>query len=228
MPEQYTFQPKTFKCELKCQTCNFSLGPNRCCKVKVCIGIPYCRYHMQKAVKLEIKNSEYGKGIFAKADPLPRRRRRNAPAVAPANDRRVVFSSGDEIIEYNGEEITKDELEDRYGKHTAPYALEIDDEERIYEDGACFRSIGTMINHNKRKKNVEFSQTDNGSPIIITATKNILNGDQLYGDYGDDYSFDDKVVSKTTRTRRKATVEPAQSECARRALLRNTVRRNRH
>jgi hypothetical protein len=225
MPEQYTFQPKAFKCELKCQTCNFLVRPNTCCKVKVCIGIPYCRYHMQKAVKLEIKNSEHGKGVFAKADPPPRRGRNQT---RNTGNRQLVFRSGEDIIEYNGEQITKDELEERYGKHTAPYALEMDDHNGIYEDGACFRSIGTVINHNRQRKNVDFSQTHNRSPITITATKNIFNGDQLYADYGDEYSFDENVVSKTTRTRKKGTVEPAQSECARTLHNRNTLRRNRH
>lgn len=212
MPDQYTFQPKPFKCELKCQICNYEYpGPgNRCCKVKVCIGIPYCRYHMQKAVKLEIKNSEFGKGVFAKADPIRGRgRTRN-------NNRQLVFQSGAEIIEYGGEELTKEELNERYGKLTAPYALAMDEEEGLYQDGACLRSIGTVINHNGENPNVEFSQVNNGSPITITAIRDIYNGDQLYVDYGDDYDLNENVVSKTTRTRKRGTVDPAKSDCMRR------------
>lgn len=220
MPDQYTFQPKPFKCELKCQICNYEFpGPNpRCCKVKVCIGIPYCRYHMQKATKLEIKNSEYGKGVFAKADPVRGRgRRRTRNAVNNAVDNaEIVFRSGEDIIEYGGEEITKEELTERYGKNTAPYALERENDDETYQDGACHRSIGTVINHNGRRPNVEFSQENQGSPITITAIRDIKNGDQLYADYGDDYEFDDNVVSKTIRTRKRGTVEPEKSECMRR------------
>lgn len=225
MPEQYTFQPKPFKCELKCQTCNYELGPDRCCKVKVCIGIPYCRYHMQKAVKLEIKDSEFGKGVFAKADPIPPRERRRTRNIGN-NRRQLVFRSGVEIIEYGGEEISKEELTKRYGKNTAPYAVEMEDDD-MYQDGACFRTIGTVINHDGRRPNVEFSQDYNGSPITITAIKDIYNGDQLYADYGDDYEFDENIVSKTIRSRKKGTVEPSKSECVKRRE-RRAANRTRH
>lgn len=212
MPLQYRFQPRPFKCDLKCQICNYKRpGSNRCCKVKVCVGIPYCRYHMQEAVKLEIKDSEYGKGVFAKADPIPvdgrRRTRRN-------NNRQPVFRSGEDIIEYGGERIARAELLTRYGKNTAPYAIEMGNRNQTYQDGACVRTIGTVINHNARNPNVEFSQTHNGSRITITATRNIYNGDQLYANYGDDYEFEDNVVSKTTIARRRgAVVQPTRSEC---------------
>lgn len=217
MPLQYRFQLKPFKCELKCQICNYKRpGTNRCCKVKVCVGIPYCRYHMQQAVKLEIKDSEYGKGVFAKADPIQedggRRRTRNNNN----NNRQPVFRSGVEIIEYGGERITKAELHTRYGKNTAPYAIEMGNRNQNYHDGACVRTIGTLINHNARNPNVEFSQAHNGSPITITATRDIYDGQQLYANYGDDYEFEDNVVSKTTIARRRgAVVAPSRSECMR-------------
>ena len=167
---------------------------------------------MQEAVKLEIKDSEYGKGVFAKANPIPvdggRRRTRNN------NHRQPVFRSGEEIIEYGGERIAKAELLARYGKNTAPYAIEMGNRNQTYQDGACVRTIGTVINHNARNPNVEFSQTHNGSRITITALRDIYNGDQLYANYGDDYEFEDNVVSKTTIARRRgALVQPTRSEC---------------
>jgi SET domain-containing protein len=221
MPDQYTFQPKPFKCELVCQICNYEFpGPNpRCCKVKVCIGIPYCRYHMQKAAKLEIKNSEHGKGVFAKADPP--RGRRGTRRTRNNNNRELVFANDEDIIEYGGEEISKEELIERYGKNTGPYAII---NNKMYQDGACHRSIGTVINHNGTRPNVEFSQENRRSPITIRAIRNIYNGDQLYADYGSDYEFDENVVSKTIRTRKKGTVEPSKSECQRREA--NRTRRS--
>jgi hypothetical protein len=214
MPVQYTFQPKPFKCELKCQFCNYK-NPisNRCCKVKVCVGLPYCRYHMQSAVKLEIKDSEYGKGVFAKADLILANGRRRTPN---NNRRQLVFRSGTEIIEYGGEQISKAELDSRYGKFTAPYAIEMGNRKKTYQDGACIRTIGTVINHDTIRQNVEFSQDNKGKRIIITAIKDIYNGDQLYADYGDEYDFEENAVSKTIRTRKRGTIEPSKSECMRR------------
>jgi hypothetical protein len=82
-------------------------------------------------------------------------------------------------VEYTGEEITEDEMIDRYGLWTAPYALQIGDGPII--DAALDRGIAGMANHKpKSKANAELAA--NG---YIKAKEPILDGAEIYVTYGD-------------------------------------------
>lgn len=123
------------------------------------------------------------------------------------NQEDIVFNENDEICEYTGEMINNAELTKRYGRYTAPYAMQVasiqEEEGGLFEDGAIRRGIGTIINHSKKDKNADFViQVINGrnTYIKLVATKAIRNGQEIYVDYtkGNDinqhYIFNEKNV----------------------------------
>ena len=110
-----------------------------------------------------------------------------------------------EIFDYNGEVISLNRLNARYGDTTAPYAIKL--HKNKYEDGAINRGIGTVVNHssNISKVNCRFSiKRDNTAQII--ATKNIKNGAELFVDYGDDYKLNKVGVFSSTSKKKKIIV----------------------
>jgi hypothetical protein len=55
----------------------------------------------------------------------------------------IVFKKkGDRICYYNGEDLTKEQFNERY---PAPYTIELHNHQ--YEDGALRRGVGALINH---------------------------------------------------------------------------------
>ena len=114
----------------------------------------------------------------------------------PIDDRSiVVFKAGDVVCQYNGEVISQENLEERYGsRNTAPYAVLLNSNRR--EDGALARGVGTLINHNVRKQNCRIAINRNNRAQIV-ATKNIRNGDELFVSYGRSYRFNEDVETST-------------------------------
>ncbi|KAI9183756.1 uncharacterized protein BJ171DRAFT_608374 [Polychytrium aggregatum] len=103
-----------WECRLQCTQCTGTRRDGGRCTRRTCIGLRYCYAHLALERHLEIRNSgiaEAGKGLYAFD--------RNA------EDDAIVFRNGDVIIEYDGEEISKDELEERYGRNTAPYGIQL-------------------------------------------------------------------------------------------------------
>jgi hypothetical protein len=148
------------------------------CTKRCVIGIEFCHIHMPSVLHLQIRNAgNMGLGLFAYNPNLEL----NA----------IVFERNDVIIPYEGEALTEQELNDRYDRKSAPYAMEMGDT-AINIDGAIHRGIGTMINHaNKQQSNVIFLHDEDNNRIILSATKPIKNNQQLFANYGNRYKFKD-------------------------------------
>ena len=115
------------------------------------------------------------------------------------DDRTIVFKSGDVICQYNGEIISQQTLEERYGDNTAPYGVELRAGRK--EDGALARGVGTLINHYPRKKNCRIA-VNRANRAQIIAIKNIKNGDELFVSYGRSYRFNEDGVETSTNGRK--------------------------
>lgn len=155
------------------------------CKNRCIIGTPYCRAHLLYQHFLYIQTSTIpnaGLGVFV----------RN---IHKTNNE-VVFKRGDRICMYDGEIITQQVLDNRYGDSTAPYVVEL--RNHLYEDGALSRGVGSLINHKVRAQcNCRLS-ANRDNKIQIIATKNIKNNTELFLNYGNTYQFNELDVYTTT------------------------------
>jgi hypothetical protein len=182
MPYKFQYHKdddEIFSCPLQCVRCVFNKPNGQQCKLTACIGTPYCWIHLLYQKHLRIKPSTIrgsGKGVFAMSK-----------AHGP-ND--IIFQKGEIIIEYDGELITEEELQRRYGDHVAPYAAS---ERRITEDGACRRGVGTLVNHSARPNCRLFLSNPRGSPRRwkLQALKNIKNGAECFISYGRQYGLNE-------------------------------------
>jgi len=169
------------------------INPNnrRRCTRKVYIGINLCWQHDRTDLKLKIAPSTIpnaGKGLFA-FDNRKKNNRRN---------RTVIFNAGTTICQYNGEIVTREILDNRYGDMTAPYGIRINASRNQYEDGAKYRGIGTLSNTNDDNDiNAEF-RIRNGRVVLI-ANKAIYDGDEIFANYMNDYNLNEEGVSYNTK-----------------------------
>jgi SET domain-containing protein len=109
----------------------------------------------------------------------------------------IVFRNGDVIIEYGGEVVSDDTLDDRYGDYTAPYALK---QGSHIEDGACKRGVGSLANHaSQSRANARFSFSRSTNKFRLVATKNIRNNKEIFCFYGRDYRFNEPTSHITKR-----------------------------
>lgn len=193
MPKKFKFFIKSesdvvphFQCQLQSQVCEGTTKRGDRCKRKVIIGLPLCWSHLLSEKHLRIKDSlipHAGKGLFVEDK-------------TKANGA-IIFKKGDKIVDYVGEIVTMQELDARYGEvNTAPYGVEINKKANRFEDAACRRGAGSLINQGTEsgatKYNCELSLGGRRKDrVIIKATANIKNGKELYTDYGHQYSFDD-------------------------------------
>ena len=84
---------------------------------------------------------------------------------------------------------------ERYGSYTAPYGIQIS--KRQNEDGALHRGIGSLVNHppHNGRSNARFSVSK--QRIVLVATKNIRNNQEIFVNYGRDYRFNELATHKT-------------------------------
>ena len=175
--------------------CTYEIGtaPNKHrCKNKVVIGAPYCYIHRLLKQHLVIKPSTdgHGKGLFAVDRSKP--------------DNAIVFSSGKNIADYTGITITEDQKDALYGPRetdTGPYALEVGRgaNKRIV-DAATDRSAASMVNHKiNSRTNARFTET---GKIQVKGDKNIRNGQEIFVNYGNAYTFHENDNS-TNKNKRK-------------------------
>jgi len=199
MPYLFKFKVNdetTFQCVLQSQQCDGVNNKNgRRCGRRCIIGTPLCATHLMYNMRLKIMPSQVpavqafnGKGLFA-YDP-------NLPAGA------VVFKKGDVICRYEGEILTDQQIDQRYGdEYTAPYALEEKKNRNI--DCSCKRGIGSLCNHSTTQDNVEFRRGYTGrgvqrrNYINVKAKRIIYNRQELLVNYGNEYTFDDDVSHST-------------------------------
>ena len=196
MPYKFVFKinnQENFSCNLTCVQCTEHKANGQQCSKRSCIGTPYCWIHLLGKKKLRIKPSgvpNAGKGLFAMSK-------------NPNDNNAILFKTGDTIIEYDGEIITQQQLNNRYDsathQYTAPYGLKV--QNRI-EDAACRRGVGSIANHgDSRHSNARFSRSNTGQPVKLFATKNIRNGDEILVNYGRSYRFNEPT-SHTTKPSR--------------------------
>ena len=159
------------------------------CKLNVIIGTPYCKAHLKSVLKLSIRDSLIqgaGKGLFA-----------DQKGAAPGD---IVFHAGDRITPYEGKRMSKQELNNLYGRDqnvTAPYAIETKYNEdvrgtfrtRSYVlDGATERGIANLANQamNLEDNNARLDE----ETVSLVAIKDIAQGEEILTSYGQNYRFD--------------------------------------
>lgn len=181
------YLPLSFQCNLKCTRCKGLTGADKQqCTRTSCIGTPYCPDHMHSTLSLCIRPStipDAGQGVFA----CSRNSRRG----------KHVFHKGQIVCDYGGEVVSEAELTRRYGNLTAPYGL-AGVTKGYFEDAACLRGIGSMINHNAERANVEYLHDLGQNKLVIRATKHIRDGEELFIDYGPDYVCNERGVTHST------------------------------
>jgi SET domain len=173
--------------KMRCQCINASNGLQ--CSRTTTIGCGYCWSHMRTQKHLKIAPSKIpnaGLGLFA-----------YNPKKGPNE---IIFKSNTKITDYDGEVVTKETLDQRYGgdDFTAPYGIEVSAANNVYEDGAVRRGIGSMANHaSKRKVNARLSTNRNHTRATVKATKHIRNNEEILVNYGSAYRFQRNVTAKT-------------------------------
>jgi hypothetical protein len=173
-----------FTCKLNAERCSATNKNGTQCKRMTIIGFEYCCTHLKSVKHLKIANSELedgGKGLFA-FDTVK-------------NNNAIVFKKNQIISEYKGEIISKEVTNERYGKeYTGPYAIEKSKKNNI--DAGCKRCVASLANTNtNRYLNAYFVPA--GGRVYLKASKAIKNGQEIYVDYGDEYSFDEDVSFST-------------------------------
>jgi len=111
----------------------------------------------------------------------------------------IIFKKNSEICKYDGHIISKSENDDRYGiNHTAPYSYSIrgTGREKKVEDAACHRGVGSLINHSNQP-NAHALQRH--GRILIFASRDIRNGEEVFTDYGADYWGEKDESAHTTK-----------------------------
>ena len=189
MPYNFTFQEDNtarFSCPLVKGRCSF-VNPrtDKRCERTQYLGFDVCWQHLRIKYKIRIAQTTLpgvsGKGLFAFNN---------------TNNKDIVFKPNDTIITYRGQPVSADDLEQRYGDKTAPYAVVIN--KTSFIDAGCERGVGSFANNKARSKaNAKLSL--NKGVITLKATKNIRNGDEIFVSYGDVYRLKEEGVSHQTK-----------------------------
>jgi hypothetical protein len=159
------------------------------CKRRCVIGSAFCSSHLAYNHHLKIKKStipDAGKGLFA-SDPLS------------SDPNEIVFKKGATIVQYEGETINLEKLENRYGDKTAPYSVMIS--KNKYIDASKIRSVGSLANTNPPHNNATLSVSTGRGTASLKATKNIKNGEEIFLSYGRSYKLDEPGVESSTITK---------------------------
>jgi len=166
------------------------------CSRNTIIGIGLCWQHTVKEKKLRIRKSTIGDfdGLFAQTT-----------IRTPAEIGDIVFRKDDNIIEYAGQHIDQEERDKRYGNKTAPYAIEVRDDE--YIDAALYRSTAALANtargSGKRNNARLVTYVRNGlAHAALKATRHIRDGEEILCAYGAAYRFDARFHTSTANRRR--------------------------
>lgn len=167
----------------ECRICSGKTANGAPCRRRTCKTFKYCWQHLLKETGLFVKPSKVpgaGDGLFT-----------SKPIKKNTN-----------IAKYEGERISKTELDRRYGDATAPYVLEYP--RGVFIDARSTQSsIARYANAcdypgNRRACNAKLS----GVNGYLRSTKNIASGAEILTPYGSEYWLDVNV-EKTTRKRRR-------------------------
>jgi len=193
MPKEFRFyvgDDLTFRCTLNSTQCTGHAKSGLRCKRKCIIGFEYCFSHLASELRLKIKDStvpEAGKGLFV--------------SDKTKEPDEIVFRPGDTICEYKGQLIDNDTRIERYGNHTAPYAVQMNANQSI--NSACKRGVGSLGNTNTGRNNSSFSIDTRNKKVKVKATRNIRNNQEIFIAYGHSYRFDEDTHHATVASRSK-------------------------
>jgi hypothetical protein len=188
-------------CHPKCKCKAFTKSGKKC-RIKNFRDKDYCHIHLKKKFDVAIGKSNIyinghsiGLGLFARSHrPVKDMDKIKKKSTKENRDKYLVFKNKDIIGKYEGEILTKKELDKRYdykikkGKKfekvetTAPYTIERDDGKFI--DGACKRNFIAYANDphgTKLKTNAKLLND------TLVATRNIWQGDEILWSYGKSY-----------------------------------------
>ena len=183
-----TLNEVPFTCNIDCRQCEYKIKKNDNttvrCKMRVCIGLPYCWRHMRSQLHLRVAKSqipEAGNGVYA---------------YHPDANIQKVFKKGDSITTYDGEFIDKEEVDRRYTNSeevTAPYVYSIGTSGNNFVDAACVRGVGGMFNFKpytgkRNPNNVIAKKIKNENKVMLYAIRDIRNGEEMFLDYGRNYN----------------------------------------
>ena len=65
----------------------------------------------------------------------------------------IIFRKGDKIITYVGEFLSRREIDERYDDCTAPYGIQINNNN--FRDASLQRGTGSLVNNNRGRNNAE-------------------------------------------------------------------------
>lgn len=192
MPYRFEFRDgdHRFSCALQCGQCVANTASGARCRSRVCIGLDRCWRHLYRDGNLRIAPSTIpgaGKGVFV----LDRTLGPNA----------IVYRKGETIMVYKGETITLAQLDQRYpGDVYAPYGMSAGDR---FEDAACARGVGGLVNHSNRPnaRATFYDHIGNEGQIQIRALRHLRNGEEIFIKYGAGYDPHEPTLY-TTRYRR--------------------------
>ena len=181
MPWKFSFYDQhglRFREDLERMRCIAHSKDGSRCKNICVIGDPYCWVHLLWKKHLRIKTSRIdgaGKGCFVMD--------KSRPTDA------IIFRKDEVILNYDGEIVTSQTLNERYARHTAPYAVEISKARNVYEDGAIERSAMACVNSPPAgtRANCRLTTDVQRSHCKIKANRDIKNGEELYASYGPSY-----------------------------------------
>jgi hypothetical protein len=190
-------------CNLKCMQCTHIKNNGHRCANRTCYTLPYCWYHLKSVLKLRIgptvmkdkkTNRRYDfLGLFA-CDMKAK----------PGKTPKIVFKRGQPIAPYIGEQLTEQELNQRYpDNETSIYGYR--KQENLYIDSACVRSVASFANACLMSSNENCqvnARLSPGSPDnypMLVATKNIRHGSEIFVSYGASY-FSKKSIHRPFKT----------------------------
>lgn len=187
---RFTFQSTdtNFTCQMQCTRCKCNTKSGARCRRRSCIGTGYCWAHLISHRHLRIKASlepGAGKGVFVMDK--------------TQGDHAVIFKPRDLVIEYDGEKVVEAVVDQRYGQWTAPYTVQNTEREDLFEDAACHRGVGAIVNQSKTRPNVKFVSTGEGDAVHVAlfAVRNIKNNAELLVNYNGSYALDDPTQHHT-------------------------------
>jgi SET domain-containing protein len=182
-----------FKCNLHCHRCQAINKNGTRCKKRTCKMLPTCHIHSKTLYGVEVKPSTIpnaGLGLFACK----------------------YFNRDDIIAPYNGELLTKQELNDRYGRTDgdyAPYGLRMS--ENKFMDCACERGVASYANANPNNNNAKFAVDNTRNTVNLRATRPIRVGEEIFVYYGNTYFRRNRPPHSTVK---KKIVEEGRRPCA--------------
>jgi len=161
------------------------------CTTLVSIGLPYCKIHLQQNLNLIIKETNKGNSVFS-----------------IQNDNstidNIIFKKGLVMFIYDGEHMSIDEVNKRYGKNnTAPYVvhslLKTINLEALYIDSSLIRGIGSLINYSDNHNKANIKLQNIGENVYFVAINDIYNNTELLFDYGTSYIMNQDGIKFFTK-----------------------------